>query len=120
VSTSSKASFGACFTKKVKEQQPEGRGQLWASGQLCELTASGELLGEGKANDAMPHLTAPRRCPMLMAAEMTWFSYFILKCDRLVDLPATSGKARYLPEGPLTSCALPLCSEKITPRLFFH
>lgn len=72
-----KLPFRAHFTKRVKEQQSEGRGQLWASGPLSKLTASGGLLGEEKVNAMMPHLATSRRCPTLMAAEATWFSYFI-------------------------------------------
>lgn len=79
----------AHFNKSVKEQQPKSRGQLWLSGPLCKLTASGGLLGEEKGSSMMPHLATSRRYPMLTAAEMTWFSYFIsegfvFKCTNTV------------------------------------
>lgn len=77
----------AHFNKRVKEQQPKSRGWLWVSGPLCKLIASGGLLGEEKG--MMPHLSASRRDTMLMAAEITWFSYFfsegfVSKCTNRV------------------------------------
>lgn len=70
-----KLPFRAHFIKRVKEL--EGRGQLAGHRSHCKLMASGGLLGEEKVNGMMLHLAMSTRCPMLVAAEMTWISYFI-------------------------------------------
>lgn len=124
VSTSSKASFWGSFHQRVKEQQPKGRGDLWASAPLCKLTASGGLLGEEKVNGVVPHLGQHVRgvryqwqqkllgsaisCQCCLLGFLVFCFCLIYQCDRLIDSLATSGKAKYLPECPLTSCALPL------------